>query len=169
MGFLWERAFEPSRDPSIFDRRSSIWTGATSLGRGSTLRASETPSGCFVWSTGAGYRLRRGGASISVANISNATDALGAVRQVSEFSPQIADVDIDASIERRIFVVQDLLQEFFSMNHASTATQEQRQQIKLGCRQFDSFSVPAARSRTLVDREVTHFEIFRFRCELARE
>src|ERR1700737_68262 len=102
-----ERTFElcPMLRSSTEDHRS----GPRASRRSSALRTSETPSSCFVLSTSADYRLRRGGASVSVADVSNATDALGAVRQDSEFPPQIADVDIDASVERRIFVVQDLL------------------------------------------------------------
>jgi hypothetical protein len=56
---------------------------------------------------------------VEVSDVPNAADAFASVSMRSQFSSEVADVHVDAPVERRQLTVEDFLHEFFASDDIS--------------------------------------------------
>ncbi len=81
-----------------------------------------------------------------------------AVGRRPELAPQVADVGVDAAVERRELPAQDALHQLVARDHPPGAAQQQVEQIELDRRQVERLIAAPRDPRALVDRDVADHE-----------
>src|SRR5215475_1881586 len=89
-----------------------------------------------------------------ISNAARGTDALGAVRAGAEFLAQIANMHINAAVERVRMSAVDAEGKLFARDYRPSRTREQRQQIKLRRGRFDHLSSAMHNTRAIIEVEI---------------